>query len=264
MSPDNSDIDSQMDDAYDPFKGDTGLKENYDGTIVDAWFGTDSNYNDGNTLLAYMKVAADDGEEVELRYPCGPDWGSFDGGETAEHPRGESKGFSTNVAYYQFFAEALNVGADEELRGRSKGVGGGKGPRAAVIWKGLRFHFDLHRETKKFKDRTSGEMVEREVVRTLPTAFLGTGEGGQVANPSGAATQTAAPTPTSAPVASDPAASDPFAGLPAGIRERAVELARSQDYKTWVDSMLELDGVVSSATLVMQLGNDALYNQLKG
>lgn len=242
-----------MTDQFDPFAGDTGLKDDYDGTIIEAWFSTSSEYNNGQTLLFFAKVAADDGDEEELRYPCGPDWGSFDGGETAEHPKGDKKTFNNRTAYFQFINAAMSAGGEDDLRRRSEGLGN-KGPMAAALWVGTRWHFEVHEEPMKFRDRTTGEMIERVVTRTLPTKYLGEKNGD---------TPTVSTTaPASAPTGGS--SSDPLAALSPTDQAIARAKAKELDHGKWVEAVLTLPGAVTSDILVASLGDEnGLYATLR-
>jgi hypothetical protein len=85
------------DDEFDPYAGSSGLKDDFDGVIVDAWAELDTQ-NAGNRTNAWLKILADDGEEVSNRYGLGSDWASYDGGETIEHPKGAREAGSCTAA----------------------------------------------------------------------------------------------------------------------------------------------------------------------
>lgn len=159
-----------MADEYDPFRTDSGFKDDFDGEVVEAWFSTDPQYNSGKTLLYFCKVLADDGEEVENRYGTGTGWNSYDGGITAEHEKDTAdrpKAFQNGTAYAEFFATAMEAGAEEELRRRSREELNNQGPRNANLMKGLRFHWEVKTEKRNIKDRETQEMKEVTSNRTL-------------------------------------------------------------------------------------------------
>lgn len=277
-----------MADEYDPFKTDSPFKDDYDGEIVEAWFGIAENY--GDNLLAFLKVVADDGEEVENRYGMGGGWNSFDQGETVEHEKAtpdNPKHFINTTAYAQLMAAAMESGAEDELRRRSRDELNNMGPRAAALWKGLKFHWEVKTETGTRKDRTTGEQVPWTSNRVLPTKFLGVA-GSATASPVSQTAQ-AAPQPastgaegttaTSGTDASPPpaqpgttqpteaAASNGGGGvwdtIPPALQVPIKAMATSQDYSSWVDSVMALPGVLDNAMLVSALGDEALYNSLR-
>lgn len=259
---------------YDPFAGESGLKDDYDGIIVDAWFATDPKYNNGQTLLVFLKKHDEEtGEETEDRYACGPDWGSYDGGETAEHPKGEQKGFNNQTAYYELISTAMEAGGEEEMRRRSSVELGGRGPKAAALWKGLRFHWEIKTETRKIRDRETGEMREITTNRSLPTKFLGiaTGDGagtGSAQRQSGMASPAAANATqstagaTSAP-STETSQTSPLSGLDPATQAQVKVLAKTKTYPDWVDAVMALTGVLQDATVMAALGDESLYNQLR-
>jgi hypothetical protein len=145
--------------AHDPWSTETGLLTDYEGEVIEAWFTTDPKYNDGKTLLFVMKMKTDDADnpEWEERYGCGPDWGSYDGGETAEHPKGDTKRFNKNSQYGHLIDKALECGAGEALASRGT-------PRSAKVWVGTKWFFEAETKEVNFKD-AQGEQVKREVTR---------------------------------------------------------------------------------------------------
>lgn len=164
-------------DQFDPFRGDTGLKDDFDGYVADGHWATDPrNTRDPQALFGYLTIQADDGEEVEPRYSTGAGWSSFDGGHVAEHEKDNERrrGFNVNTGYFEVFSTAMNVGAEDEMRRRSTQELQGQGPRAIDgLWKGLKFHWEVKTETRKIRDRDTQEEREITTNRLLPTAFLG-------------------------------------------------------------------------------------------
>ena len=246
---------SNVEKEFDPFAGESGFKDDYDGMVDDAWFATQENY--GDTVMLHLKVVADDGEEVENRYPCGPDWATYDGGETVEHTKGDRKGFNKNTRYFGLIEAAMGLaGVEEVLRRRSAELAG-KGPKAAALWKGLRFHWNVKTETKKFKDRDTGEMIERDVSVVLPTVFLGEGAG----TTSPAATGSPSPAAAAAPAAT-PA---PSADIDPGLRMQLQSAARKAGtYADFCDLALEIPGVVENQTVMGLVATEEFYASLKG
>lgn len=249
-----------MSNMDDPFHLETGLKDDYDADIIDAWFGTTENA--GNTLFLFVKQLASDGEEVERRYSCGEDWQTFDGGQTAEHPKKQF--FNTNSNLGLLIARAFSVGAEDELRKRSNELGG-VGPRSAKLWIGFSFHWGVESEDIKLKDRDTGQMVERTVNRVLPTAFLGvknvaqTSTTSQVSGTSGT-TESTPPPQGSAPMADSPAG---LQNATPAVAAQVKALAKANDYATWIDRVMQLPNVLNDDTLMAAISDESFYTALR-
>jgi hypothetical protein len=152
------------------FRFDTGLKDNWDGTIVSAAWEQSSFGGWGLKL----RSLADDGDEVEHRpYSVGgadKGWVSHDGGEEILNPT--LKRFNDQTAMAGFVKAAIEAGALEELAKRSREQYGQRGPMFAKIWHGLRFHWDVVEETGRRQE--GGEWKEVKVNVMKPTKYLGT------------------------------------------------------------------------------------------
>lgn len=179
------------DDEFDPFAPSTGLPDNVDVEITEAWFGFDPQYMDGQRLLIFMSTKSDDieygqnGEEV-LRYSCGKGWIAEGRGETAVMESGGRKGFNENSAYFLFIKHAIECdGAEPVLRGDGRGD-----PRVASMWAGTKWHLDR-------KGHDYGGQIG-VITRLMPTKFLGVSGQGQIARPSGPAMKSAGPGPVKA------------------------------------------------------------------
>lgn len=250
---------------YDPFEGESGLRDDYDGRIDDAWFAVNPNANNAMTL--YLKVFdLEEEDELELRYGCGPDWGSFDGGETIEHPKGDQKRLNNSTAYFAFVAASMNAGAEEVLRARSKELDG-RGPKDANLWKGLLFHFEVETSVRNMPDRENpGKRIDVTLTRTLPTKFLGVAEGGEVKDASvpAAAPAASAEAATNTTTTDTPATEGGALGnLTPELRAQIKVLAKTNSYEDWVDAVMALPGALDDAMLVSELGNQAFYESLK-
>lgn len=256
-----------MSEQYDPFHLDSGVKENFDGTVVDGHFGkTDSA---GDTLFLMLKILADDGEEVDRRFSCGEGWQTFDGGATAEHST--RKYFSNNSNLGILVTKAFATGGEDALRKRSAELDD-RGPRDARLWVGFRAHWDVERETFKMKDNdakseTFGQMVERERVLVIPTAFI---DMIQPAAAQQAGSQAAQAPPTisgsgessgdSAAVGEIPPA---FATVNAGMQQMIRSLAKQHPYTDWIDKVMSLPGVIENDKLMAGISDEAFYTQLR-
>lgn len=212
-------------DEFNPYKPGTGLKDNYDGVIVDGTFTADP--QTGRTSIIIM-VHADDGDEVPVRYGVGPNWESYDGGASVQHPGGDKQLFSNNVAFSDFMSHAWESGAKDHMMQR---VREGKGPRFGDNWNGMRFHFDVLQRPSRIRNEETGEWENSTIARTLPTKFLGF-EGEQGTLNVQAGTAVSAP---SAPT------QDPLSGLDAVTAGKVRHAAKTAtSYTSFIDEMLEL------------------------
>lgn len=245
----------------DEFTLESGIKANYDGTVIDEWFGTRE--VTGSSLYLFLKIKADDGEEVEQRFTCGDDWASYDGGKTAEHP--SKKHFNNNSNVGRLVSAYMNL-CESEVRARSKELNG-LGPRAAALLHGFKFHWDAFEDSftprEKNEDGTAKEAIM--FTRVLPTQFLGI-EG--VSNPTvatepaAASTENADASGTSGEAAAVPA-DGPLATVDPSTQAQIKVLAKAKPYSEWVDAVMGLTGVLENATLMVALGDEAFYNNLK-
>lgn len=253
---------------HDPFHLDTGLKDDYDGTVIDEWFGTTDNA--GDTLFLFLKIAADDGEEVERRYSCGDGWQTFDGGVTAEHAT--RKFFQNNSNIGLLVTRAFSIGAEEQLRKRSAELNN-LGPKHAKLWHGFRGHWNVESETFKIKDRdegseTFGQMVERTSNRLLPTSFeafveQATSQPTNTPPISAAPQQTTATDEAATAQSSNEPTPGPFVNVPVGQQQMIRALAKQNGFAEWIDKVMALPGVIENDTLMAGISDEAFYNQLR-
>lgn len=234
-----------MADEFDPFKGDVGVKDDYEGVIADAVFLSDPQFNNGNTFLQ-LTIHADDGDTVLNRYPCGPDWASYDGGATVEHP--SKKNFDARTQIIELITHAFASGGEQIIRERGmaelRADGQPFGPRKAAIWVGTRWHWGVIQKPYSFTNRETNEKVEGISNRPLPDKYLGLGDA------------SSAPTPTApAPTATSDGEVDPDT-----IAKLKV-LAAAHPYDKWVDEALPL--AMGNDTLIKKLGDSSFYESLK-
>lgn len=157
-----------MADEFDPFATSSGLPDELDFDITEAWFEFDPQYNDGQTLVFKINVKATDEEFGEggvgvLMYPCGNGWTAAERGAVAVREDGTNKGFNNSSGYALFFLGAIACdGAEKVLRSEGRGD-----PRKAGMWVGTSWHVD--RKERNY----GGEIGTRS--RLIPTKFLGEG-----------------------------------------------------------------------------------------
>ncbi len=254
-----------MPDEFNPFKPGTGLKDDFDGTVIDGVFTV--NPQSGGTEIILM-VACDDGEEYPLRYGVGPNWEPYAGGEYVNHPGGVKQLFSNNTAYSDFMVHAVDCGAGDDMFARSRELDG-RGPQVAGMWKGMRFHFDtLPRQARRPKDNDDGTPAMDEngkrvwhdisINRTLPTKYLGI---------DGQAKLFSAPGGTAADALSAPTA-DPLSVLDAVTQRRVRAVAKdAASYEQFIDAMLNLTDVedipiMERTDIGAAVADEAWYNKL--
>jgi len=151
----------------------TGLLHDVDVWVERAYFGTDAEYDDGNTTLLIMegtKKGPDvDPEDSEFRqfFSTGSKWEHREGGKKAVHEDG-SEEFHASCGYARFFRAVLELSDDAAKALQGRGY-----PDNAEIWVGLGFHLE------RTKVDFGPPLGEKEVL--LPTEYLGDNqEGGAV------------------------------------------------------------------------------------
>lgn len=220
----------------DEFDFDKGVKDDYVGTIVDAFFkGSENNPEDINLVLVKK---AEDGEEPEDYYRVGPEWASFDGGETVEHPSKSKVRADSQIA--TLTEKAMACGAEEIIRARSA-ENGLKGYKTAKLWPGLIFHWTVEEKHVSFKNQRTGEQVERDVYKSYPDKFLGVADDSQPVNSS---------------------VDNSNEEVPAEVIAKLKVLAHAHPYADWVDEALTIDYVREN--MVGALSNEGFYQSLKG
>lgn len=234
-----------MPENAESFEGESGLLDDYDALITDAWFSTDARINNGDTLCLFWKMQVTvDGEvqeeEIEEFWPCGPDWESLDGGDTAEHPKGKGK-FNKASKVQRMIAMALEAGAGSVLASRGTA-------QTSKIWVGLKFH--MKRDSYEYNYQ--GKPGKAEILG--PVAFLGEGDGAAAVS-SGSSTT---PTPETGPSELLTSLSDETRAALKEIKDKS-----EGSHNAFVDGAMELTAVTSDSNLVMAIADpDGLYKEL--
>ncbi len=219
-----------MADEWNPFTPGTGLKDDFDATIIRGQFVPDPQ---STRVTLKLWLDCDDGEEYELRLGLGNDWDTFDGGDSVKHPKGDRQLFHHNTQYSDFIVHAMNAGAQDAMFAHNKNYND-MGPRFAAFWVGFRFHFNvLQRPSSKRSEKVNEDGTKEvtwediEVGRVLPTKYLG------IAGDVVVGTDAAAP--------SAPTNSDPLAVLDQISQGKVRAAAKSAaDYGAFIDLMLAL------------------------
>lgn len=160
-------------EVEDSYELSSGLVDEFDGQILDAWFTVDNSYNaDVTVLKLHVKALepdvfpAEDQNTTELIFPCTKGFEATDKGARLIHDSGKPRKIHKSSGL------GLLVGAVCELDG---GVDllKSRGPAtSADIWKGLSFTF----ENREFSWKGS-DGQEHTYTRMLPAAILEAGEG---------------------------------------------------------------------------------------
>jgi hypothetical protein len=216
-------------DTFDPWHFSSGLIDDCDITIREAYFAFDPNYQQGEALVLKMEVDTDDDDEPKstLMFPCGKGWEPKDKGARAGREDGRQKPFNKSSGIALLCAAAIETGAGDIIKDRGD-------PMQANIWEGLSFHM------KRRRIDYGGEIGEIE--RLLPTEFHGdkskgakTGGGSKPA--ASAASTTKEDTPADEPAADVPA-------LKGALKVKLMKLAKEcDDHDTFLEKAYETEGV---------------------
>jgi len=233
----------------DPWQPESGNLTNYEGTVREAYFGSDPAYNQGQTKFLILKMDTDAPEkpEHEERYNLPPDWETWDGGKTVQHKSEDAtKTFNMNSQVGQLVTKIIAncPEAIDVLRERGKMTEAG-------VWVGLRFFFEETARPYKFKDRETGEEREGVSTKNFPTKFLGVSDG----------------QPGLTAVTSQPAAADQSSDVIAPADRIVLKMkAKQMEHGQWVEDVMGYDGgrLLQNAELVSQLADETgLYATLR-
>lgn len=252
-----------MTDEFDPWAWESGLTDNATGPVAKAWFAPDPQM--GPNYLLHLEIEDPnlaEGSTIE-KYGIGPDWRSFDGGQTVEHPKGAEKRFNQNSQVAKLGGQFMEIGAPMRQQGD---------PRRAATFVGLNCRWERTEIGKNFNDPT------KAVTRLWPVEFLGLADGspGQVSQ-SGDAHNTGAPSdaeiaaraqaatqgqPTNGQTPLDPA----LTGMPYKDQIKMQMMAKQFGHSDWVDQVM--DAVPSSLEhpeVVSAFADESgLYARLRG
>ena len=245
----------------DPFAGEeTGLADDFDATIVAASFGTDTRYNNGNTLLLKLSIVADDPEvsDRDLLYSCGNGWVTVDGGKTAKHETGLKRNFNENSAVRRFMRRMMSLPTpdgrkvhDLLLERESSEYGGDKDSANYV---GFRFHFNNERQEY---GANSGLEAKN---RLMPTAFLGIAENVSVqAAPASVAAAAPTASAVSAPTASTAAApAESGSAVSGALKVQLIKLAKSSpNVAAFIAAVSEMPEVLDNEAILVEMVDES-------
>lgn len=161
----------------DEFSGDTGLQDDWDGTITtDTEFVQQQRGNWALKLVVRYDGKDQDKTDQELFFSVGGSdkgWLSVDGGETITPPSVNAK-FHKNTSIQGFFGwiEEHNPELMAELRDRSQKKYDRRGPLYAALWHGISCHWDVVEDVQRRPKEGSDEWVDTKVQVIRPTRLL--------------------------------------------------------------------------------------------
>lgn len=212
---------------YDPYALSSGLLDDFDGAITEAYFGTDAAYNNGDTVLLILELATDDADKPQetLKLSTGTGWVIENNGKNIVSENGKPRAFNKNSRIGMVLAAALTSGAAETMRGRGT-------PMEAATWQGLSFHWNR-------TNITGFDGESREVL--LPTKFNGEGN---TTTASGSSTTT---------------------GLSDALRAQlTAAAAKAADHSEFIDAAFNIDGVMGNTEATELVVDPAFFNSVKG
>ena len=255
--------------AVDPLRGkvSTGLRDDFDGTINDVAFTYDSEYNNGNSLVARIEINDDtaDPEMVEKFGPTedlleslGSGWEDDKKGRAAKREDGKDPdAFQSSCNYMVFINAAMDCGAEDVLRAR---LSSGAYPWNAELLEGLQFHFNRSEYTPyNWNDKTDEEKSKGKPSRLLPTAFLGE-VGESKAAPRRAAVKDADDEPEEKPAK---AAASSDGGMGAAMKVKLKKVAKESDtHDEFMErAFSEIDGSEDFEDVVADDSDEGFYAQ---
>lgn len=155
----------------------TGLIDDFDFTITNAFFAPDAKYNNGDTLLLQWEGSTDNPDlpTTHCWFPLGKGWASTDGGKSIAHDSGKDRYFNKNSLMAKLITRCVDdFGLQDLLAERG-------GPFEAVVWNGLTFHMkNVPVEFGKGLDPTT---------KLMPVAFIGAAGAASAAPSNGTVSQ---------------------------------------------------------------------------
>lgn len=244
-----------LDDQFE-----SGLPDDFDGTITAVKFGYHDRIGNGEKVLAIVTIKTDDPEigddgEIEVLYPCGTGWepGGKPRGSALVHESGRDRKLNRSTGWAQFAYHAFDAGYT--------GFGGNDLLSADTF---IGCDFRWNRLTVDY----GGEIGKKE--RLYPTKFNGKGKGkgtrGDEAGKSakaaddekgGKSTGTGGKgTGGKAKYDVSKVDDDTLAALVAAAGD-------ADDYDSFVDAALDIDGVEGNAAAEALVASKAFYDDNK-
>ena len=171
-----------------------------------------------------IEVNTDDGL-IEVAFPVGSGWFSYDGGETIEHTDGKGKVNASSI-YGKIVDWAVENGLAQTLAEKGS-------PLQAIVWVGLNLRF------AEVEFNYGGEIGKKK--RVMPVEVLGA-EG-------------------SADGSDSVDSKDDLGGFEAELKALAENSPTAEEF---TESALALTGITDNATLTSQIADGSLFEKLKG
>lgn len=213
-----------------------GLLDDTNVTVMDATFGFDAEYNNGQTCCLVLTLKDDDGEDHKQLLPCGEGWEPAAGGDELARTDGKNKSLNGNSAYGKFLSHAIALAPELRERGN---------PKTAKTWVGTAWHVVREQETFTLRDGT-----ERTVSRLIPDAYNGaSGGSGEAKTVIKGETKAAANTN----------------GVEPAIRLKLTKCAKDNDtFDAYMQAALGIDGVAGVAACEALVIDEAFYTAARG
>lgn len=241
-------------------EGESGLLDNFEFTVTNAFFAPHEKYMNGEVTLLNWEGTTDslDVPLMHVWYSLGGGWESKDGGLTIVHDSGNAdKYFNKSSQIYKIISRCrddFKITAILEKRGD---------PFHAATWNSLKFR--MQNETQPGIRGAEGKD------KTMPVEYLGevgsAGTNGSSA-PQAAASGAGVETPQAKMArlkAEKAAAANGADTTPATLRDQVVAiLTANDDFDTAQAACLELDGIMDDDDLVQGLMDaDGLFAEVK-
>lgn len=232
----------------------TGLRDNFEATIVSSRWGKDARYQGGEPTLLIWKLNGIDSDgiafEEDLLITIGKGWTTFDGLTLSHESGNPDKNFNKSSHIAKLIDRVCTwPDAREVLASRSPSV------LQAGVWEGFRFRFAQEQQNYGAGIEPSNKL--------LPTEFLGV-----VGAAPAAAAAPVAQAPAAQTVAPAPAAAPATNGAPAGnvaIRAQVVAAAgAAATFAEFLEVAMALDGIMTDP-IMAEVANEAtgIYAQVK-
>jgi hypothetical protein len=229
--------------SREDFEGESGRLTDYEAYVEDAFFANNPESSFDKRAVNINLVMITDSPELPQfteRYKTGPDWQTFDGGKTVEHPKDKKK-FNRQTQYQKFIDAALGC-MDQDQIGELVAKGG---PREAAIWIGSKWF--MSEVTESFTIQQGEDAGQtRTMSKNFPSKFLGWGD-----------------LPTQDSTGQSNGLLD---SLDTDMVESLRQLAQGP-HNLFMDGALEVPGVAANSQLVIALADEgpgSIYLTLKG
>lgn len=247
---------------------DTGLVSNFEGDVVEAWFGPNERSTSDDPEIRnkvflwwkFINITTEDDEvidELTHRLSIGNGWEVADGGKRVVRSDGnENKKFNNSTALGRVIDRILGNGQEgaEHHEGMKDVLTvmseRNADTRHADIWTGLRFR--MAETSYPIKDKDTGKMTTFSMV--LPTHYLGPAK---VGGGAAAATVAASPAPETSAPAETNGNGNGNGSVEVTLAKLRVLAKQAPDYQTFLDQALTVDDVATNQDLLNAVADDS-------